>query len=173
MESYPPALRRLIIPENVTFNDLAAIIEIAFEWCDHHLYEFEVGATLHELGQFIGVLTEDEYAIESIREKTLDSEKEKIDKYFKKYKKIKFVYDFVDNWVHDIIIEKEIDEKIENPICIKAKSGAYPEDCGGTCGYDDYYPNDEGREYLDIDFINDELEGYKNFAKDLYDREMF
>lgn len=37
-----------------------------------------------------------------------------------------------DNWVHDIIIEKEINEEIEYPLCIKAKSGAYPEDCGGT-----------------------------------------
>ena len=43
---------------------------------------------------------------------------------------MKFVYDFGDNWVHDIIIEKEINEKIEYPLCIKAKSGAYPEDCG-------------------------------------------
>lgn len=172
-ESHPPTWRRLRIPANITFNDLAAIIEIAFEWCGYHLYEFEVGATLHEMGQFIGVPTEDEYGIESIRGKTLDSGKEKIDKYFKKYKKMKFVYDFGDNWVHDIIIEKEIDEKIENPICIKAKSGAYPEDCGGTWGYEEYYPNNEGREELDIDFINDELEGYKDFAKDLYDREMF
>ena len=32
----------------------------------------------------------------------------------------------------DIIIEKEINEEIEYPLCIKAKSGAYPEDCGGT-----------------------------------------
>lgn len=31
--------------------------------------------------------------------------------------------------MHDIIIEKEIDEKLEYPLCIKAKSGAYPEDC--------------------------------------------
>ena len=103
----------------------------------------------------------------------MDSGKEKIDKYFKRYKRMKFIYDFGDNWVHDIIIEKEIDEKIENPICIKAKSGAYPEDCGGTWGYEEYYPNDEGREELDIDFINEELEDYKDFAKQLYDREMF
>lgn len=43
--------------------------------------KFEVGATLHEIGQFIGVPTEDEYCIESIRGKTLDFGKEKIDKY--------------------------------------------------------------------------------------------
>lgn len=41
-------------------------------------------------------------------------------------------------------------------MCVKAKSGAYPENCGGTCGYEEYYPDDEGREELDIDFINDE-----------------
>lgn len=75
--------------------------------------------------------------------------------------------------VHDIIIEKEVNEKIEKPICIKANSGAYPEDCGGTWGYEEYYPNDEGREELDIDFINDQLEVYKDFAEDLYNREMF
>ena len=78
-----------------------------------------------------------------------------------------------DNWVHDIIIEKEINEEIEYPLCIKAKSGAYPEDCGGTYGYEEYYPEDEGREELDMDFINDELEEYKDFAKKLYEREMF
>ena len=65
-ESHPPTWRRLRIPANITFNDLAAIIEIAFEWCGYHLYEFEVGATLHEMGQFIGVPKEDEYDIEGI-----------------------------------------------------------------------------------------------------------
>ena len=86
---------------------------------------------------------------------------------------MKFVYDFGDNWVHDIVVEKEIGEKLVNPICIEAKSGAYPEDCGGTYGYEEYYQDDEGRKGLDIDFINDELEEYKDFAEELYNDEMF
>ncbi len=147
--------------------------EAIHKWCGYHLYEFEVGATLHKMGQFIGIPSEDEYGIESIRGKTLDSGKEKIDNYLKKYKRIKFIYDFGDNWVHDILIEKEVNEKIEKPICIKAKLGAYPEDCGGTWGYEKYYPNDEGREELDLDFINEELEEYKDFAKKLYNMKMF
>ncbi len=126
---------------------------------------------MHNIGQFIAVPAEDEYGIEEIRGKTLDSGKEKINKYFQKYKKMKFIYDFGDDWVHDIIIEKEANKKIENPLCIKAKSGAYPEDCGWT--YEEYYPNDEGRQELDIDKINNELENYKYFAKQLYDRQMF
>lgn len=48
--------------------------------------------------------------------------------------------------MHDIIIEKEIDEKLEYPLCIKAKSGAYPEDCWGIYGYEEYYSNDEREE---------------------------
>lgn len=63
-ESHPPIWRRSRIPANITFNDLAAIIEIAFEWCGYHLYEFEVEDTLHEMGQFIAVPSEDEYGYE-------------------------------------------------------------------------------------------------------------
>ena len=63
--------------------------------------------------------------------------------------------------------------KIEYPLCVKVKSGAYPEDCGRTYGYERYYPNDEGREEFDMDFINDELEKYKDLTKQLYDRETF
>ena len=44
------------------------------------------------------------------------------------------------------LIEKEIDEKLEYPLCIKVKSGAYPEDCGGIYGYEEYYSNDEREE---------------------------
>ena len=75
------------MPANITFNEQAAIIEISFEWCGYHLYEFEAGAALHERGVFIGIPAEDEYRIENIRGRTLDSGKEKVDKYFKKYKK--------------------------------------------------------------------------------------
>lgn len=168
-ESHPPTWRRLRIPAGITFNDLAAIIEIAFEWCGYHLYEFEVGATLHEMGQFIAM--PDEY--NEMDEKILDSGKEKIDNYFKRYKRMKFLYDFGDHWMHDILIEKEVNEKIEYPVCIKVKSGAYPEDCGGTYGYEEMYPDDDGRAELDIEFINEDLEDYKELAKRIYERDMY
>lgn len=169
-DSHPLTWRRLRIPGNITFNELAAIIEISFEWSGYHLYEFEIGATLRKKGIFISVKDEDDWYIER---GTLDSNKEKISKYFNKYKRLKFVYDFGDNWVHNIIIEKEVNERLEKPVCIKARNGAYPEDCGGVYGYEREYPNDDGREELDLDFINSELEDYKEFAKVLYDREIF
>lgn len=74
--------------------------------------------------------------------------------------------------MHDIIIEKEIDEKLEYPLCIKAKSGAYLEDCGGIYGYEEYYSNDE-REEINKEAINNDLEEYKEFAKQLYEIDIF
>ena len=56
---------------------MVAIIEISFEWCGHHLCEFEVDATLHEMGKFIWIPAEDEYGIENIRGRTLGYKKRK------------------------------------------------------------------------------------------------
>ena len=125
------------------------------------------------MGTFISIPSEEDYDIESIRGETLDSGKEKISNYFNKYKRLKFIYDFGDDWVHDIIIEKKKKKKIENPICIKAKMGAYPEDCGGVYGYEEYYKDEGERLEPDIETINYDLKDYKDFAEQIYNREMF
>ena len=52
-DTHPPVWRRLQIPEGITFHELNAIIQLAFDWCGYHAYDFEVGATLHDMGVFI------------------------------------------------------------------------------------------------------------------------
>ena len=53
--------------------------------------------------------------------------------------KCEYVYDFGDNWEHDIKLEKVIKElEIKNlPFCLKAVGACPPEDCGGVYGYYD------------------------------------
>ncbi len=186
-DTHPPVWRRLQIPEGITFHELNAIIQLAFDWCGYHAYNFEVGATLYEIGMFIELPEIDDgwgdYEIKN-------SKKEKIDKYFKEYKRMKYTYDFGDDWIHDIIIEKivETDIKLTKPICIKAKMADLPEDCGGSYGYEELLDilsdkNSErykemrewvdcgftnwhdDREYVDIEEINTRLEDYKEYAK--------
>lgn len=186
-DTHPPVWRRLQIPESITFHELNAIIQLAFDWCGYHAYSFEVGATLHEEGMFIE-LPELEDGL-WYRE-TRNSKNEKIDKYFKEYKRMKYTYDFGDDWIHDITIEKiiETDIKLVNPICIKAKMADLPEDCGGPWGYEELLDiladekherykemkewGDGGftnwyddREYVDIEEINMRLKDYKEHAK--------
>ena len=103
---------------------------------------------------------------------------------------MKYTYDFGDDWIHDIIIEKivETDKKLAKPICIKAKMADLPEDCGGPYGYEElldilsdknnerynerreWVENglffwDDDREYVDLEGINKRLEVYKEHAK--------
>lgn len=186
-DTHPPVWRKLQIPEGITFHELNAIIQLAFDWCGYHAYNFEVGSTPHERGMFIELSEFDDgwrgY-------ETKNSKKEKIDKYFKEYKRLKYTYDFGDDWIHDIIIEKivETDIKLTRPICIKAKMADLPEDCGGPYGYEELLDilsdknnkrYKEMREWVDGGFtnwyddrenvdreeINMRLEDYKEHAK--------
>lgn len=67
------------IPECITFYELSAIIQLAFDWSGYHLYSFEVGATEYEEGIQIEIPEEDDYWDDRELE---NSKKEKIDKYF-------------------------------------------------------------------------------------------
>lgn len=103
---------------------------------------------------------------------------------------MKYIYDFEDEWIHDIIIEKTVETEIKltKPICIKAKMAQLPEDCGGIYGYekllnilankkherykemrewveDGIFTWYDDREFVDIEEINMSLEYYKEHAK--------
>jgi hypothetical protein len=54
--------------------------------------------------------------------------------------KFRYVYDFGDNWRHDIVVEKVLDpeEGVKYPVCIGGKRNCPPEDVGGPWGYDDF-----------------------------------
>ena len=52
-------------------------------------------------------------------------------------KKFVYVYDFGDDWIHDITLEKtDVDETILHPICLAGKGACPLEDCGGPWGYE-------------------------------------
>src|SRR5262249_9892724 len=51
--------------------------------------------------------------------------------------KIRYTYDFGDDWEHDILVEKVLarDEAASYPRCTGGRRAAPPEDCGGVWGY--------------------------------------
>ena len=179
--THPPVWRRLQIPAGITFHELNAIIQLAFNWSGYHLYSFEIGNLLIEIPDDI---------YDDFDYKVINSKRTKVDKYFDKIEKLEYTYDFGDNWIHDIQIENvvESEEKVKNPVCLKAKMASLPEDCGGPWGYEDLLdvinnPKDEryqdmkdwleqgysvwydDRTYVDLNRINRELEAYKDHAK--------
>ena len=51
-----------------------------------------------------------------------------------------YVYDFGDDWEHDILVEKIIGGNSggERPLCLAGKRHRPPEDCGGPWGYGEF-----------------------------------
>jgi len=53
--------------------------------------------------------------------------------------KFHYIYDFGDNWEHEIIVEKitPLDAGRHYPCCLAGERACPPEDCGGVWGYKD------------------------------------
>ncbi len=124
-EIKPPIWRTFQVKSDINLKALHKTIQIVMGWTDSHLHAFIIfGISYGDPNQEVG-LDEKKYRLNklNLREK---------DKFF-------YVYDFGDNWEHQILIEKilPIDEKAQYPVCLKGKRSCPPEDCGGTCGYAD------------------------------------
>lgn len=127
--SAPKVWRRVIVPENFSFHKFHLVIQESFGWYNSHLHEFSPFG----LGSFpaIGIpeFSDDEIA---------DDKKVKLDEifYFPKCE-FTYVYDFGDDWEHDILLERITKDNENFATCINGKGACPPEDCGGYSGYVD------------------------------------
>ncbi|MDR1895792.1 MAG: plasmid pRiA4b ORF-3 family protein [Prevotellaceae bacterium] len=125
----PTVWRRILVPETLTFDEFHRIIQRVFGWENAHLYQFsELGYKSREVISVPNYLMGGE----------IDSTKVKLNKIFKtKGQKYVYIYDFGDDWIHDIKLEKITDETGLKPSCIDGEGACPPEDCGGVWGYED------------------------------------
>lgn len=120
-----PIWRRLSIPGDVPLETLHWVIQAAFGWENDHLHEFEAkGRRYADHGYRSVPGTEDE------RRATLAAVAPR------KGDRLRYTYDFGDNWVHDIAVEAvEPAEAEPRVVCLAAENAGPPEDCGGIPGY--------------------------------------
>lgn len=136
--SKPVVWRKLLVPETYTFYQLHLTIQAAFGWYNAHLFEFSDGFTE---GINIGLPAEDDW--DDIEKE--DAQGVKLNSVFKQEKqKLHYIYDFGDDWMHLITLEKIIDERILQARCLDGKGACPPEDCGGIPGY-----------YMLVEAVND------------------
>lgn len=120
----PPIWRRLLVPGDITLNRLHEALLAAFGWHGGHLYVFET-----PYGQFgradreLGHRSDTPVILEQVAPSPKD--------------KIRYTYDFGDDWEHEILIEKATpaDPTREYPLCTGGRRAAPPDDCGGIWGY--------------------------------------
>ena len=145
----PPIWRRLEIPADLTLAGLHLTILAAFGWHGGHLHVFET-----EYGDFgradreLGHRADTSVTVEQIAPEAKD--------------KFRYTYDFGDDWVHEIQVEKVLAPApaTDYPRCTGGKRAAPPDDCGGIWGYEElvqvladpaHPDHDERLEWLGLD----------------------
>jgi len=134
-DTHPLIWRRIIVPESYSFWDLHVAIQDSMGWMDCHLHSFQIRDTKENKAIMIGIPDDD----------FMDDEFEilagwliSIKKYFiSEGTQLEYIYDFGDDWVHKITLEKIMPEspEMKYPTCIAGEYACPPEDCGGTPGY--------------------------------------
>ncbi|MCL4765347.1 MAG: plasmid pRiA4b ORF-3 family protein [Hyphomicrobiaceae bacterium] len=129
----PAVMRRIEVPLTIPLADLHLVIQAAMPWWNCHLYEFRVrdmrwGLPGPDNGAFGSpVLPAEKSTLGDLIDAT-------------GARSFKYTYDFGDDWVHAIKIEKVFEPKTEAsyPRLIDAEGRCPPEDVGGPWGYQDY-----------------------------------
>lgn len=136
----PPIWRRVEVPDTLTFWEFHYVLQILFDWENSHLFEFRQGR-----GSINDFLTgsppvepgQQDEEVEWWR----DPRKATLAEVFTQpTDKLTYIYDFGDNWEHDIVVEKVTPLAPNQPApavrCLAGKRAAPPEDIGGFTAYE-------------------------------------
>ena len=122
--SRPPVWRRVLVPSDVTLADLHEVIQQAMGWDNCHMHVFSMGG--QEYGSpdpELGHASDKKVLLSQVLTGPGD--------------RLRYTYDFGDDWEHDIVLEETRTAAPEEtyPSCVAGKGACPPEDCGGAWGY--------------------------------------
>jgi hypothetical protein len=120
----PPVWRRLQLRADTRLDHLHEILVTAFGWQDHHMHCFTCGP--------------DEFGEPHPDLDFADERHVRLDELIGGVgDRLRYTYDFGDNWEHEILVEDllDADPEIHYPALAAAKGACPPEDCGGPSGY--------------------------------------
>lgn len=132
----PKIYRTVVVPEHLTFHDLHIVIQCVMNWNDSHLYQFNLGAPYNSETIALPDPEDDFDSFFGKRYETFDASTEKLSTYFNgQKKKIHYIYDFGDDWIHSISVQKKPTEEVLYPQCIKGENAAPIDDIGSIPGF--------------------------------------
>jgi hypothetical protein len=124
----PPIWRRFEVPSDMTLRRLHGVIQAGFGWQDYHLHLFETPAGLYGMPD-----PDDDLDIRNDSYKKLSAVADW------PADRLRYTYDFGDNWELDVVVEAVLPAEpgIAYPRCTGGRRAGPPEDCGGVWGYAD------------------------------------
>lgn len=129
----PPVWRRVQVHGSMPMHLLHMVIQAVMGWQDYHLYMFNNGEG-YDYGDVL-IKIPDEY--DEDNPSPIDSRGISVGEAFCLTQNLRYIYDFGDDWVHRITIEKVIpQEDFKGERCIAGRGTCPPEDVGGIGGYE-------------------------------------
>ena len=177
----PSVWRRVQIPSDITFLELHYVIQAAFGWYNEHLFKFQHRPYDRE---WTVEVPEDDGMNQSSGKNfwgmagMFDFGSEQKDARFTKVwpflkskhlDKFVYIYDFGDNWIHDITIEDPASgQTFQFPRCIDGKGACPPEDCGGPWDYQEMKDNGEAvnPKYFNLGNADARVRQYRSMMPD-------
>jgi hypothetical protein len=136
--SDPSVWRRVQVPD-CTLEDLHEVIQVAMGWEDSHMHEFQVKKHRYSPEPPEGMpdyLMDDDdasYTCDVLLSEIVPERSRRF--------RFHYVYDFGDNWEHEIAVEKKLKgaeaEALSRPVCLEGAMACPPDDIGGVFGYED------------------------------------
>ncbi len=123
----PAVWREVLVPVDLTFAQLHNVLQAAMGWEDCHLHEFEVGE-MH-----IGLPAPKDFFAGD--RPLLDERKTRLGDVLDGRRKLRYWYDFGDDWWHEIAIRNGAADEGSGPCLLAGEGACPPEDCGGPYGY--------------------------------------
>ena len=124
----PPIWRRVQVPGAIRLSALHKVIQTVFGWTDSHLHQFVIDRVSYGQPDDFDQAVRDETGVTLVGAAGT------------RIKRFAYVYDFGDNWEHEVVVEKAIggDSGRERPQCLGGRRHRPPEDCGGPPGYAEF-----------------------------------
>lgn len=149
----PPIWRRLRVPDRLTLHQLHRVLQLAFGWLDYHLYEFTPVSRASAASKS-GRVARGQRRSPEVRYaepdpdwddpdgevQTRDSRQVTLrDLALKRGARLIYVYDFGDDWTHDVRVERVVASRVEDegealPMVLDGARAGPPEDAGGVLG---------------------------------------
>lgn len=122
----PMIWRRLLVRSDSTISDLHYTMQIAMGWKNFHLHQFLIRGKRYGESRIGGMHFSDNPQLIPLSKFQ-----------FRLNERFLYEYNFIDEWQHEIRIEKQLplDPKKSYPICIGGARAAPPEDCGGAWAF--------------------------------------
>jgi hypothetical protein len=122
--SKPPVWRRVLVPAGLTLDKVHEVILLAMGWHGGHLHVFSDGR--QEYGDpdpkfELGHRDETRAALRDVLSDPAQT--------------LTYTYDFGDDWVHKIKLEKILPAGSASLTCLAGGGACPPDDCGGAWGY--------------------------------------